>query len=281
MSVPPGAPAGVGHRIERFEPWIAAALSALFHLAWLLAALLSPPITLTRPEGDDAAGGSRVEVNFIGEGSDSDEPLPDEAPSATSDPSPPPAAASRLRTTPAPSPEALPPDAHVTRDVPVPARRPAPAAAAQPAAPRPPRSSRRPGHTFGQPPGLAVQETAPVNAGAAPSPMPGQGRRMTVPSDSPGLEAGGYQVVYEPSSETRLREWREQGMTELFIPLPGTRKLMVCPLEMVLRRESGPCRQLDPGDPALAAIGDARDVIAVRQVYRQGQLVWRGPGAYR
>jgi hypothetical protein len=43
----------------------------------------------------------------------------------------------------------------------------------------------------------------------------------------------------------------------------------------------GPCRLLEPDDPELANIGDAREVINMQQVYRQGELVWRGPGPYK
>ncbi len=278
---PPGAPTGNDHRIERLQTWIAWLLTALLHLAWLLLALLVPPMVVAPPDGDDAAGGSRVEVNFIGDRLAEPAPDPDPQPSAASDPSDPSAAASRLRTTPAVTPLPLPPDAHVVSDSPATASRPRPSPSAPQSAPRPPPSGRRPGHVWGQPPGMAPRESAPVNSGTAPSPAVGQGRRASLASDQPSLEVGGYQVVYELSSETRLRAWQEQGMTEVFIPLPGTRKLMICPLETALKRESGPCRQLDPGDPELATIGDAREVIAVRGVYHQGELVWRGPGAYR
>ncbi len=278
----PGPPVGADHRLERLQPWIAGLLSALLHLACLLVALLVPPIVPTPPQGDDAAGGSRVEVDFIGDSQAEPNPDPDPQPTAASDPSDPSAAASRLRTTPAPlTPEPLPPEAHVTSDSPAVARRPRPAPSAPQSAPRPPPSGRRPGHTWGQPPGMASEDLAPVNAGTARSPAVESGRRISLQSDQASLEVGGYQVVYELSSETRLRTWREQGMSEIFIPLPGTRKLMVCPLETALRRESGPCRQVDPDDPELADIGDAREVIGVNQVYRQGELVWRGPGAYR
>lgn len=278
---PPGASTGTDHRLERLQPWIAGLLSAVLHLACLLLALLAPPLVVAPPEGDDAAGGSRVEVDFIGDRLAEDTTEPDQQPSPTPDPGDPSAAASRLRTTPVPTPQPLPPDAHVASESPAAAPRPRPSPATAQATPRPPPSGRRPGHVWGQPPGMAPRASAPVNSGQAPSPAVGQGRRASLAADQPSLEVGGYQVVYELASETRLRQWREQGMTELFIPLPGTRKLMVCPLETALKRESGPCRQLDPGDPELEAIGDAREVIAVRGVYHQGELVWRGPGAYR
>jgi hypothetical protein len=70
-------------------------------------------------------------------------------------------------------------------------------------------------------------------------------------------------------------------MTELFLPLPGTRRYMVCPLEIALRRDSGECRLVEPDAPELEAIGDARDVITMQRVYKLGEVLWSGPGAYR
>src|SRR5690606_408476 len=52
-------------RIERLQPWIAALLSALLHLACLLLALLAPPVTMTAPQG--ASAGSVTLVDFIGD----------------------------------------------------------------------------------------------------------------------------------------------------------------------------------------------------------------------
>ena len=63
--------------------------------------------------------------------------------------------------------------------------------------------------------------------------------------------------------------------------LPGRRDLMVCALEIVATRGSGGCRLAQPGDPDLATIGDARDVVNVMRIYRRGELIWRGPGVYR
>ena len=97
----------------------------------------------------------------------------------------------------------------------------------------------------------------------------------------PSMEVGGYQIVYDLLAEQRLRDWMDKGMKELSIPLPGTRFRMVCPAEVALRRESSKCRLLDPTDPEMQAIGDARQVITVMYVYRRGELVWRGPGPYR
>ena len=70
-------------------------------------------------------------------------------------------------------------------------------------------------------------------------------------------------------------------MKEIAIPLPGTQYRMVCALEIALRRGSGKCRLLEPSSPQMQAIGDGREVINMIQVYRRGEVVWRGPGPYR
>src|SRR5690606_17128708 len=163
----------------------------------------------------------------------------------------------------------MPPDADAPRDA-----APAPAAAARPT---PPRQQ----HAWGQPPGMLREHHAAVNAGTAPSAAIDRGRRYRPSQGESDLEAGGFQVIYELVAETRLREWRDAGMTELYIPLPGERRHMVCPLETALRRGSGPCRLLHPDDPEMAAIGDAREVMTMHQVYRRGEMVWRGRGPYR
>ena len=115
----------------------------------------------------------------------------------------------------------------------------------------------------------------------ARSPAIHRGRSNDAATAQPSMEVGGYQVYYDLLSETRLRAWREQGMTELFMPLPGTRRYMVCPLETALKRESGPCRLLEPDSPELAKIGDAREAINMQRVYKQGEVVWSGPGPYK
>ncbi len=89
----------------------------------------------------------------------------------------------------------------------------------------------------------------------------------------------GFHVYYELVNETRLRAWRNQGMTELFLPMPGTRRLMVCPLEVALRRGYGECRMVEQDSPQLKVIGDAREVINIQRVYQRGDVVWSGPGS--
>ncbi|MGY0612945.1 MULTISPECIES: type II toxin-antitoxin system RelE/ParE family toxin [unclassified Luteimonas] len=268
------AAAGTEPRIERLQPWIAALLSALLHLLLALLAMSAAPVTMSNPEG--SAGGSRIDVTFI----DVADPIPSppeqppSPPETPLEPVPPreairPPATSPLQVTRVvQADESLPPDAQATRETAEP-----PASAAAP--PRPRR------HVRGQPPGMLPEHHAPVNAGPARSPATDRGRRYNASAAETNMEAGGFQVIYDLLGEARLREWRDAGMTELYLPLPGTRRLMVCPLETALRRESGPCRLVEPDDPGLAEIGDARKVITMDRVYRQGELLWSGPGPYR
>lgn len=289
------ADTGAGSRIDRYQPWIAALGSALLHVLFLLIAIFTPAPIATPPQG--ASSGSWVQVDFIGETRDADQ-APPTPPSGTTDndladqrtPAPTPPAASRIQSTPVPEAEdAVPPDA-ANRPAPRPSTpRSEPSRTRDSAAPRqtqapasnPSATTRRRPEAWGQPPGLVVQELAPDDTGPTRGPVRSRGNQDEPTPDAPSLELGGYQVYYDLSSETQLRKWRDEGMTEIFIPLPGTRRYMVCPLEIALRRDSGKCRPLDPEDPQMDAIGDARKVISVMQVYRRGELVWRGPGPYR
>ncbi|MCA0395731.1 MAG: type II toxin-antitoxin system RelE/ParE family toxin [Proteobacteria bacterium] len=281
-SIPTGA--RTGDRLERWQPWIAALASVLLHALFVLVAMLAPPITVST-SGGDAAGGSRVEVNFIGEALPIPSPAPPERPAPAHAPATPPPTASRLRTTPVPRADApLPLVVADPNDTPTPARPPRPQTRPTDAAPAgspPTRDPRQRARTWGQPPGMLAQDHAPVNAGRAPTAAVQSGQRNAPGDAGPSFDVGGYQVVYDLRSERRLRAWRDEGMTEVFLPLPGTRQYMVCPLETALKRESGPCRLLDPKDPEMAKIGDARQVLNMMQVYRRGELVWRGPGPYR
>ena len=277
---------GARDRSERLQHGIAALLTALLHLLLLFLAMLSPPVTVTTPQG--AAAGSALQVTYI------DEivrpPPPTRAPSARAaalrKPSKAFAAASRLQSTPVTqADDPVPPDAADTSDSPTTSRAAEPMQ--QPGAPTsvppgvPDEARERPAHSWGQPPGMLPDGLAPANAGRASSLAIDRGRRNDASSAEPNMEVGGYQVYYDLVSETRLRAWRDQGMTELFLPLPGTRRLMVCPLEIALNRDSGACRLVEPDAPELDAIGDARDVIHMQRVYRLGKVVWRGPGPYR
>jgi len=269
--------------LERWQHWIAAITSALLHLLFLFLMMLSSRINVTPPQG--TAGGSRMVVDFIG----ATPPQPQRATPAKPAARKPAAkrpAASRIQSTlvtQADNP--LPPDADApTGEVPTPMPDAADDAAQDqaqaPAAAPPPTPPRYP-HTWGQPPGMLPEDLAPENAGLARSSAIHNGRRNDASNAAPSMEVGGYQVYYDQRSETRLRAWRDQGMTEIFLPLPGTRRYMICPLETALKRESGPCRLLEPDDPELKNIGDAREVIDMQKVYRLGEEVWSGPGPYR
>ena len=84
------------------------------------------------------------------------------------------------------------------------------------------------------------------------------GNRIDRSGGEPAMEVGGFQIVYDLLSEEKLRTRMDQGMKELWIPLPGTRHVMVCPAEVALRRGSSKCRMLPPDSPELTATGDAR-----------------------
>lgn len=277
----------LGSRSERLQSSIAAISSALLHLLLLLVLLYSSKPVVTSPQS--AASGGRVKVDFIGEPQESDQSTPappSPPPTRASDPVPPARAASRLRSTlvdRADNP--IPPDAPVPSDSLSARRAPSPPERRNESRPQPPSPSsparRRPETWTGRPPGLIEEDLAPQNAGLANSPAIRNGRGRDMTANGPSMELGGYLVYYDVLSEERLRAWARQGMKELSIPLPGTRYYMVCPLEIALRRGSGKCRALDPDSPEMAAIGDAREAVTMLQVYKQGELVWRGPGPYR
>ncbi len=271
--------AGAEARSERLQRWIAALCSALVHLLLLLMLLFASKPTVTRPQG--AASGSRMKVDFLGQTR-----VPVQVPS----PTPPQApvtprkarAASPVRTTlvkRADNPAAA--ARHDGR-----ARRGCRARAAagtargadaglQPAHPTTPRNLDRP------PPGMRPTDVADADSGMADGPEAEQGDQHDYNAAEPSMEVGGYQVYYDQRSETLLRTWKAQGMKEIAIPLPGTQYRMVCALEIALRRGSGKCRLLEPSSPQMQAIGDGREVINMIQVYRRGEVVWRGPGPYR
>lgn len=275
--------AGARPRIERLQPWIAALLSALLHVLMVLVLMLSTPPIVTSPQG--ASSGGRVKVDFIGESTRAEPPTPDP-------PSPEPVQEARPQARPVVRERADPrkpvmeakfiePPAEpepAQADTPEP---PAPEPAQAPASSPPATAQRHPHRWNGRPPGWLEEETAPDDVGRGRGPADRDGIRNDMAAGEPSMEVGGYQIVYDLLAEERLRVWMEQGMKELSIPLPGTRYLMVCPAEVALRRESSKCRLLDPNDPQMQAIGDARQVITVMFVYRRGELVWRGPGPYR
>jgi hypothetical protein len=275
-------------RIERLQPWIAALFSALLHLLMLLILLYaSKPIVTT---SQSAAGGSRVKVDFIGEPRQSEQPTQTPQDPPPQAPVKPPLARSPVQSTlvehadhpvppDAPSPVRRP--SEPLPQPPSPQDDPAPSQAQQPATAPPPSARRRPETWTGRPPGMIEEDAAPENAGLTDSPAINNGRGRDVTAAGPSMELGGYLVYYEVLSEDKLRAWAEQGIKELFIPLPGTRYYMICSLEIALKRGSGKCRALEPNSPEMEGIGDARKVVTMLQVYKQGELVWRGPGPYK
>ncbi|MEG8175834.1 type II toxin-antitoxin system RelE/ParE family toxin, partial [Xanthomonas hortorum pv. gardneri] len=156
----------------------------------------------------------------------------------------------------------------------------------RPTPPQPPAEpssppQRRPQTWTGRPPGMLEEEADAAEDGMSNTPTISEGRRRDRNNAQPSMDVGGYQVYYEVRSETQLRNWRDQGMKEVAIILPGTQYRMVCPLEVALKRGSSKCRLLPPDSPELKDIGDAREVINMMEVYKQGEPVWRGPGPYR
>jgi len=257
---------GTRDRSERLRSRVAVFVTALVHLLLVLLAIWLPPITMTTQGGD--AGGGSLDVTFIDE---SLRPPPPARPPAR--PSPP-----RKHVKAAPKAERLQTTLVMRSEDPVPAETSEPPN--EPEAPvAPDETPPQPPHVWGQPPGMLPQDVARANPG--PTRGAASARGQGAASAGASMEVDGYQVYYDLVRETRLREWRDQGMTELFLPLPGTRRLMVCPLELVLRRDSGECRMVEPDAPELKTIGDARDVISMQRVYKLGEVLWSGPGPYR
>ena len=267
--------------VDRLQPWLAGFISALLHLLMLLLLLYASKPTMTPPQG--AASGGRVKVDFIGETSLPEQRIP-APPSAPSKSVRTPRAASRVQTTlVAQSDDPVAVEEPPTPEAPTPPRpvdEEAPRQAQAPAA-SPPPSTRRRSATWGRPPGLLQEDIAADDGGLTRNASSAEGNRHDINAAEPSLEIGGYQVYYDLRSETRLRAWMDKGIKELFLPLPGTQFYMVCQAQVALDRGSGKCRLLAPDSPEMPAIGDAREVIDMIQVYRQGELVWRGPGPYR
>ncbi len=281
-------------RNERLQPWIAALLSALLHVLVLLILLHDPPPTFTSPQG--AASGGRMKMEFIGRTTEPATPAP---------PNPPPTraatpptrtqpkkptvqrrpASSKLQTTlvdraadPSPDESAAIPATTADDSWSMPSQSQRTTQQTQAPANPPPSQNRDP--TWGRPPGMLERDTA-LDDGLADSASTSRGSQRDLDANGPSLEIGGYHAYYEPRAEEKVRAWMAQGMKEFFIPLPGTRYYMVCTLDIVLKRGSGKCRALDPNDSEMKGIGDSREIINMLQVYKQGQLVWKGPGPYR
>ncbi len=254
----------------RVHRWTAALVTALVHTLLVLLVTQPPsPMTPTTPQG--SAGGSRMEVTLLDE---THPPLHDPA-LAVRPPVKPPEAPRAIKRPPAtPVVQAAlptPPEAAGTSDT----------STTPPALPPEPPDTRRDTAEVGFPMRARPDDAARANAALAAKLRGNRGQSNDAPPVGPNMGVDGFQVYYDLANETRLRAWRDQGMTELFLPLPGTRRLMVCPLETMLRRSSGPCRMVEMDSPELKTIGDAREVIDVQRVYQRGDMVWSGPGAYR
>lgn len=261
------------------QRWTAALVTALLHMLLVLLVMPALPITITTPQGE--AGSSRMDVTFI------DETLPPSPP----EPTPPvrkpisfkKPKASRAIKRPLPTPVVqaagpMPPEAADTSET---SAVPPTTAPEPPDAPRDTADVARPAHVWGQPPGMRPDDATSANAALAAKLGSNRGRSNTPTPVGPAMGVDGFQVYYDLANETRLRAWRDQGMTELFLPLPGTLRLMVCPLEVALRRGSGACRMVEMDSPELKSIGDAREVINMQRVYQLGNVAWSGPGPYR
>jgi hypothetical protein len=257
-------------RTERVHRWTAALVTALLHGLLFLLMLMEPPITVTPPPG--GSGGSRIDVTLL---DDSTSPPPAEPEPPAHKPVPrkkpkAPHAIKRPQSTPVvQATEPLPPEA--------------PDTSTEPPTP-PPDTPRRAEVDFPSrpPPGVHPDDAARANAAlAAKLGNNGGQSNNTAPPVGPNMGVDGFHVYYDLVNETRLRAWRDKGMTELFLPMPGTRRLMVCPLEVALRRGYGECRMVEFDAPELEHIGDAREVINIERVYQLGDMVWSGPGPYR
>ena len=267
---------------ERLQPWVAALSSVLLHLLVVLLLLHADPPVVSTPQG--ASNGGRVKVDFIGEAPPSPQATPaPPSPKPTDAPKPRPRPSAQRKVEqrkPVAEARFIEPPAEPEPEQ-AKAEDPPTQAAAQTASSPSGATQRQPRTWTGRPPGWLEKETAPDDDGRYQGPVNRNGSRNDMAIGEPAMQVGGYQIVYDLLRETQLRHWMEQGMKELSIPLPGTRYLMVCPAEVALRRESSKCRLLPPDSPELEAIGDAREVVTVMSVYRQGELVWRGPGPYR
>ena len=269
---PAGPQRAAESRIERWQPYIAGTVSALLHVLMLLILLWTARTMVTPPQG--AAGGSRMRVQYIGDSRTATPPPPSPPPTRPPTPNPPAATASRQT----PPPNTTRRDAEAVQPPePEPSQQQAPASAAQQAPP----AERHPERWTGRPPGMIEEDLAPENTGQARGPAVNQGTQRDITVAEPSMEVGGYQVYYDLRNEMQVRAWKAQGMKELFLPLPGTKRYMVCPLQTALNRASGKCRLLEPDAPEMARIGDARQVLTIQDVYRRGEKVWSGPGAYR
>ncbi|MBO9663424.1 type II toxin-antitoxin system RelE/ParE family toxin [Dokdonella sp.] len=262
---------GPHDRTERVHRWTAVLATVLLHTLLVLLVTQPPtPMTMSAPQG--SPGGSRMDVTLLDEAHPSPphdpaltvrQPVPVQRPKAPRAIQRPPSMPVMQGAVP------MPPEAADTSTAP-----PTPA----PAPPEPRRDTAEVGFPMRTRPSDADQANAALAAKLGSSRRQSDNNERPV---GPNVGVDGFEVYYDLADETRLRAWRDQGMTELFLPMPGTRRLMVCPLEVALRRGSGACRMVEMDSPELKTIGDAREVIRIQRVYQRGSVVWSGPGPYR
>ena len=259
-------------RTERVQRWAAALLAVMLH-ALLILFLMSPPtpITMTTPPGQ--AGGSAIDVTLI------DESLSQPPPPAPEPMHRKPVPRKKPKTSRAIAP--TPPTPIVQATIPMPPTV-ADTSDTPPVPPDAPRdTAEHPANEWRPPTVIRLDDNARANAALAAKLGRNRGRSNNAAPAGTNMGVDGFNVYYDLVDENRLRAWRKQGITELFLPLPGTLRLMVCPLEVALRRGSGKCRMVEMDSPELKTFGDALEVIGIQQVYHLGDKVWSGPGVYR
>jgi len=253
----------------RVQRGTAVLVTVLLHLLLVLLVTLPPPITTaTPPRGE--ANGSRMEVTLLDQTLPPAPPEPVPAvrkPASIKKPNAPRPIKRPLSTPIVQATVPMPPEAADTADT-------------STAAPAPP-DAQADNTVFEFSARARTDDAARANAALAAKLGARRSRDDSPPATGPSIGVDGFHVYYELADENLLRAWRHQGMTELFLPLPGTRRLMVCPLEIALRRGSGKCRMVEMDSPELRNVGDAREVINIARVYQWGEMVWSGPGPYR
>ncbi len=263
---------GPHDRTGRLQRWTAALVTALLHVLLVLLVTRVPPITIATPQGE--ANGSRMEVTLLDQTQPPSPPEPMPPVRKHASLKKPKASRAIKRPLSRPVVQATVPMPPETADTPDTSTAP------PTPAPEPP-DARRDTAEVGFSAHTRLDDAARANAVLAAKLGANRGRNNNAPPVGPNMGVDGFHVYYDLVNEARLRAWRDQGMTELFLPMPGTRRLMVCPLEVALRRGSGACHMVETDSPELKSVGDAREVINIERVYQLGDMVWSGPGPYR
>ncbi|MEO5626046.1 MAG: hypothetical protein ABIQ70_08570, partial [Dokdonella sp.] len=215
-----GAVSGAPEGTERAHRRTAVLVTVLVHVLLVLLVMPPPPpIATSMPQG--GSGGSRMQVTLVDETLSSPPPEPEPAmrkPVSRKKPKTSHAITRPLSTPVAEATLPMPREETDTSDTPA----VAPTSEAEPpAAPR--ETVQRPAHVRGQPPGMpAPDDNARASAALAAKLGSNQGQSNTAAPVGPNMEMDGFHVYYDLFNENRLRAWRDQGMTELFLPLPGT-----------------------------------------------------------